>query len=241
MKKSFWKRAATLVCALTLCVVGLTAHSTAQAAGLAQTKKLSVTVEENQVKLKWNKVTGAKQYQIYRATSENGTYTRVKTTSSRSWTDTGRKGEYWYKVRAVNGRKTGAFSKKDHTFRVYAKIVDYWDGVFDVKVTNPSSKKDIYFIPGDNCAGAVLVDLYSDDDGETYYGSLTPKKWVRIPKNTTKIISIDIPDLMDEDYFWDLEPIAMATFVTSRSNPKYIYVVGALYNGSYTMIDKEKI
>ena len=84
------------------------------------------------------------------------------------------------------------------------------------------------------------VWLYSDDDGETYYGSLTPKKWVRIPKNTTKIISIDIPDLMYEDYFWDLEPIAMATFVTSRSNPKYIYVVGALYNGSYTMVDKEK-
>ena len=66
------------------------------------------------------------------------------------------------------------------------------------------------------------------------------RKLVRIPKNTTKIISIDIPDLMDEDYFWDLEPIAMATFVTSRSNPKYIYVVGALYNGSYAIIEKER-
>ena len=58
MKQSFWKRVATLVCALTLCVVGLTAHNTAQAAGLAQTKNLNVTVENNQVKLKWNKVVG---------------------------------------------------------------------------------------------------------------------------------------------------------------------------------------
>lgn len=45
---------------------------------------------------------------------------------------------------------------------------------------------------------------------------------------------------MDEDYFWDLEPIAIATFVTSRSNPKYIYAVGALYNGSYAMVEKER-
>ena len=45
---------------------------------------------------------------------------------------------------------------------------------------------------------------------------------------------------MDEDYFWDLETIAIATFVTSRSNPKYIFAVVALYNGSYAMVEKER-
>ena len=37
------------------------------------------------------------------------------------------------------------------------------------------------------------------------------------------------------------EPMAIATFCTSKTNPKYVYAVGAAYNSSYTMIDKEKI
>ena len=239
MKKSFWKRAATLVCALTLCVVGLTAHNTAQAAGLAQTKKLSVTVEENQVKLKWNKVTGAKQYQIYRATSENGTYTRVKTTSSRSWTDTGRKGEYWYKVRAVNGRKTGAFSAKNHTFRIYAKITSFSGGVFKVKVTNPSTKKTIYFIPGSGCAAATIVDKRTGSY-RTLTAALTSSKVVSVGRNSSKTISIRVPGLTSLNRSIE-EPMAIATFCTSKTNPKYVYAVGAAYTSSYTMIDKEKI
>lgn len=239
MKKSFWKRAATLVCALTLCVVGLTAHNTAQAAGLAQTKNLDVTVESNQVKLKWSKVTGAKQYQIYRAASENGTYTKVKTTSSRSWTDTGRKGEYWYKVRAVNGKKTGAFSKKDHIFRIYAKITSFSNGVFKVKVTNPSTKKTIYFIPGSGCSAATLVNKRTGSY-RTLNAALTTGKVVSVSKNSSKTISIRVPGLSTLNRSLE-EPMAIASFCTSKTNPKYVYAVGACYSSSYAMIDKEKI
>lgn len=70
------------------------------------------SVDYNAVKITWKKAKNAKQYQVYRATSKNGKYTKVKTTKSAYWTNTklttGKK--YYYKVRAVNGKKTGKFS-----------------------------------------------------------------------------------------------------------------------------------
>ncbi|MCB6992373.1 S8 family serine peptidase [bacterium 210820-DFI.6.37] len=65
-------------------------------------------------KLSWKKVFGADGYRIYRATSKNGTYSIVKTTtkaSTTSWKDTGLKAGkvYYYKIRAyrkVSGKRT---------------------------------------------------------------------------------------------------------------------------------------
>ena len=53
--------------------------------------------------LKWDKVTDATSYKVYRATSKNGTYSLVKTTTSRNYTDSSaKKGKtYYYKVVAV--------------------------------------------------------------------------------------------------------------------------------------------
>lgn len=66
------------------------------------------------VVIKWNKVSGAKKYIVYRATSKNGKYTKVHTTSGRSYTNTtvttGKK--YFYKVRAY--RKVG--KKKRYSY-----------------------------------------------------------------------------------------------------------------------------
>ena len=67
------------------------------------------------IKLSWNKVTGAKKYQVYQATSKTGTYKLIKTT-----TDTSLKissvtagKTYYYKVRAVasNTNANSAFSQ----------------------------------------------------------------------------------------------------------------------------------
>ncbi len=68
------------------------------------------------VKVSWGKVSGATGYQVYRATSKDGDYTKVKATSAASYTDkklTDNK-TYYYKViayRTVGGEKVyGAFS-----------------------------------------------------------------------------------------------------------------------------------
>ena len=54
-------------------------------------------------KLTWNAVAGAKEYKIYRATSENGTYSLLRTATSTSFTNTSAKPGtvYYYKIRAV--------------------------------------------------------------------------------------------------------------------------------------------
>ena len=58
--------------------------------------------------LTWNKVSGAKKYEVYRATSETGKYTKVTTVTKATYTDskasTGTR--YFYKVRAVASSST---------------------------------------------------------------------------------------------------------------------------------------
>lgn len=53
--------------------------------------------------VKWSKVTGAKQYEVSRATSENGTYKVLKTVTAVSYADTSVKvgTTYYYKVKAI--------------------------------------------------------------------------------------------------------------------------------------------
>ncbi len=70
------------------------------------------SADYNAVKVVWKKTKNAKQYQVYRATSKKGKYKKVATTKSLSYTNksltTGK--TYYYKVRAVNGKKAGSFS-----------------------------------------------------------------------------------------------------------------------------------
>lgn len=77
------------------------------------TPVVTLTSKSKKVTVKWSKVTGASGYQVYRATSENGTYSLKKTVTSGStlsYTNTGLTTgkSYYYKVRAykiVNGKK----------------------------------------------------------------------------------------------------------------------------------------
>ena len=70
----------------------------------------SNSVSSGKVKLTWNKIDGAAEYQIYRATSKNGTYKKMKTVTGTSYTNTvAEAGKlYYYYVVAVakNGNVT---------------------------------------------------------------------------------------------------------------------------------------
>ena len=68
------------------------------------------------VKLSWSKVAGASKYEIWRAESKNGTYTRMYTTVYTTYTNTSSKAgrTYYYKVKAISERTSyanSAFSK----------------------------------------------------------------------------------------------------------------------------------
>ena len=62
--------------------------------------------------LTWNAVSGATSYKVYRATSQNGTYSLLGTTTATSYTNTGAKAgmTYYYKVKAVNSAGESAYS-----------------------------------------------------------------------------------------------------------------------------------
>ena len=71
--------------------------------------KLS-TPKTKTIKVSWSKISGAKGYEVYRATSKNGTYSKRTTTSNLSYTNTSltKKKTYYYKIRAykiVNNKK----------------------------------------------------------------------------------------------------------------------------------------
>ena len=81
----------------------------------AQVKNLkTAAMSSSSIKLTWNKAKNAKKYQVYMATAKKGKYKRVATlkSSSRTFTKKSLKAnkKYYFKVRAVNGKKYGKFS-----------------------------------------------------------------------------------------------------------------------------------
>ncbi len=91
---------------------GRSAYAAATPVPAAPTASAS-TISYNSVKVSWSSVPGASGYQVYRATSQNGSYSLVKTTSSLSYTNTGlgTGTAYYYKVRPyASGKVYGSYS-----------------------------------------------------------------------------------------------------------------------------------
>lgn len=103
-----------LVVVFTIVTVFTAASVPAYAASKpAKVTGLKVTARSNtSVYIKWNKASRAKKYQVYRATSKKGKYTKIATTTRPNYLNSKlKKGKkYYYKVRAINGSKKGAFS-----------------------------------------------------------------------------------------------------------------------------------
>ena len=66
------------------------------------------------VKVSWEAISGAAKYEVYRATSKDGTYSRMKTTTGTSFTNTSAVAgkTYYYKVKAIaeNSAANSAYS-----------------------------------------------------------------------------------------------------------------------------------
>ena len=62
--------------------------------------------------LTWKTVAGATSYEVYRSTSQNGTYSLLGTTTATSYTNTGAVAgtTYYYKVKAICGNGASAYS-----------------------------------------------------------------------------------------------------------------------------------
>ncbi len=65
-------------------VIGATCH--------CARPSVKITTSNGSPRLTWNAVAGANKYEVYRATSKNGSYTKMFTTSNLSYTNTSRQG-----------------------------------------------------------------------------------------------------------------------------------------------------
>lgn len=109
----------TLIVVLTLILVGtlFPTDNASAAVKVGQVTNLkALTFSDHAVDLSWNKTKNAKKYEIYRSTSLNGTYTKVATTSNRTYICKNLKEnkKYYFKVRGINGYKKGLFSTKKY-------------------------------------------------------------------------------------------------------------------------------
>jgi hypothetical protein len=241
MKKTLFKRAAMLVAALTICVVGMSVQNTSYAASLAKPKGAIVAVSENKITMEWNKVKGATKYQIYRATSKKGSYKLVKTTTKTTWADTKAKSEnYWYKVRAVKGSKKSAFTTPQNTFYAetkclgYTKIGEY--RVYKIQVKNCSKTKNMYLIPeiyeDSGMAGAIGYNIKTGDtsdetlDGQLCTASGEAKTDVQtISKKSTAYVYVRVKDSECQTYPGSKYRLAIYSIFTSSKEFDNLYIL----------------
>ena len=144
--------------------------------------------------LTWNAVSGATSYKVYRATSQNGTYSLLGTVTTTSYTNTGAKDgvTYYYKVTAVNDSGESAYSNivsgqnKAVTPKPSAPVVKIghsstsgkpmltWNavsGATSYKVYRATSQNGTYSL-----LGTVTATSYINTgakDGVTYYYKVT--------------------------------------------------------------------
>ena len=124
MKKNL-KKIITGLCLTALLCVGITAAATVTGlfsdsgdgcfAWAATSGESTVSLKKPEIKVKasgyeslkisWSKVTGAKKYYIYRASSKSGEYKKIASTTKLSYSDKkiNQNKTYYYKVRAVSG------------------------------------------------------------------------------------------------------------------------------------------
>ncbi len=93
-------------------VVSGQAKTVAQQKPSAPVVKIGNSATSGKPMLTWNAVSGATSYKVYRATSQNGTYSLLGTVTATSYTNTGAKAgvTYYYKVKAVNSAGESAYS-----------------------------------------------------------------------------------------------------------------------------------
>ena len=102
--------------------------------------KATTVASSGKIKVSWPSVYKADKYEVYRATSKNGTYKKVKTTTSKSYTDTKATAEktYYYKVKAI---KAGNSALNSAQSKYISKVCDLAKPVITVKRNSSGDPK----------------------------------------------------------------------------------------------------
>lgn len=187
-------------------------------------KKLS----EEQVKLSWESVYGAKRYEIYRSTKKTGKYKKIGSSKRNSYVDkTVKRGKaYYYRVVAV-GKNKGADSPVSNTAAAYIRPQSVQVmGTYTNEQVHLAWRKvsgaDMYYIYKMNAKGVFkkvkqTKKLYYKDKnvkfGNTYY-----YKVEAVYKKDGKIIKSS-PNTVCEVRAWGIDPNKKMVALTFDDGP----------------------
>ena len=122
------------------------------------------------VTLTWDKVSGAKEYVVYRADYSNGTYTKMYTTKNTSYTNTTANAgyTYYYKVKAISYKKAYADSAMSN---MVTRTCDCAAPVVKIALNSDGHPK----LTWDKVTGAEKYRVYRSTDGKnfSYYYTAT--------------------------------------------------------------------
>ena len=141
--------------------------------------KATNVASSGKIKLTWNKIDGAEKYEVWRATSKNGKYTKLTTTSKTTITNTSTTAgkTYYYKVRAIAGGVQSEFSA------IVSRTCDCARTV--VKTTNIASTGKIK-ISWNKVDGAVKYEVYRATSKNGKYTKLTTTTKTSVTNSKTE-------------------------------------------------------
>lgn len=181
-----------LVVCLAVCI--MTIHASAAVANKLDTPVVTASNSpaSGKISLSWNAVNGASSYKIYRATSKSGPFTRVRTTSNTTYTNTSviAGSAYYYYVVAVGSN--GATSKSSDVVKRTCDLPRP-----SITLSNVESSGKIK-ITWDAVSDAISYKLYSSTDG---------KNWSLL-KNTTGTKLTHTSAVAGKMYYYKLKAIS---------------------------------
>lgn len=169
------------------------------------TISLSNISSTGKIKISWKKVAGAEKYEIYRATKEKGKYSKIKSTTSTSFTNTSVKAEkkYYYKVKAI--AKKSAANSAYSTEK--SRVCDLSRPV--IKITNL------------NLAGTVKISWEKISDAEKYqvYRASSKDGKYTLIKSTSASSFVDTSAKVEKVYYYKVRAVSS----NSDANSAYSY------------------
>ena len=150
-------------------------------------------------KLTWNKVPGAVKYEVYRATSKTGTYTRLSTTTGTSLTNSSTEvgKTYYYKVRSV-----AADSTKSEFSSIVSRTCDLPRPEITLSNIASSGKIKITWAKID---GATRYEVYRSTDNKTW----------SLLKSTTGTSLTNTSTTAGTTYYYKVKAIASSSAANS--------------------------
>lgn len=136
---------------------------------LVAPKLTAVSNNTKGIKFTWDSVKGAKEYYVYRKTSKNGSWTRLGSTQSTSYTDKNVKSgtTYYYTAKAVSGKSVSSYNSTGLAGKFLSAP----------SVSSISNKTSGIGISWNSVTGAQAYYVYRKESGA--------KKWTKLAEITS--------------------------------------------------------